>query len=464
MANQINKIDWEKDAIAKIGIEIFCSEAGSENGENSGINWDDANDVGTKLRSRIEPWLTALVQSEHLSLLVGSGLSTAISGLAGTSSQGMQKLEFKVENANIQKAAKESAAKTGRGEANAEDVFRVAIELLRGLEIAHNEQAEELKQEISSKLEALLNGVLKGEQEFLKAYEQGSEQEKKSTTEAFLYLKSFLLSFTSRVASRDRLHIFTTNYDRFIEYAMDDAGILWLDRFRGMLRPVFRNSRLDLDFHYNPPGIRGEPRYVEGVSKITKLHGSLDWTFDGKSIHREPMPFGAEALPRLSSAAEQSQKTYKPLIDSVVVYPNSAKDMETAFYPYAELFRDFSAAICRPNSVVVTYGYGFGDDHINRVLQEMLTIPSTHLLVISWDKAGGRIEKFVQKCNLAQISLLLGEPFAELSNLVNFYLPKPGIDRITQQLVKIKENREKAGVEKQGPSSENSEMESEKNG
>jgi len=31
-----------------------------------------------KLRSRIEPWLTALFQSEHLSLLVGSGLQRAL--------------------------------------------------------------------------------------------------------------------------------------------------------------------------------------------------------------------------------------------------------------------------------------------------------------------------------------------------------------------------------------------------
>ena len=31
-----------------------------------------------KLRPRIEPWLTALVQSEHLSLLVGSGLTHAV--------------------------------------------------------------------------------------------------------------------------------------------------------------------------------------------------------------------------------------------------------------------------------------------------------------------------------------------------------------------------------------------------
>lgn len=34
-------------------------------------------------RSRIEPWLTSLFQSEHLSLLCGSGITNAISVLAG---------------------------------------------------------------------------------------------------------------------------------------------------------------------------------------------------------------------------------------------------------------------------------------------------------------------------------------------------------------------------------------------
>lgn len=35
-----------------------------------------------KLRPRIEPWLTALFQSEHLSLLIGSGLTHAIHRMA----------------------------------------------------------------------------------------------------------------------------------------------------------------------------------------------------------------------------------------------------------------------------------------------------------------------------------------------------------------------------------------------
>lgn len=45
------------------------------------------------LRSRIEPWLTALFQSEHLSLLAGSGLTHAVHSLAADKpAAGMAKL------------------------------------------------------------------------------------------------------------------------------------------------------------------------------------------------------------------------------------------------------------------------------------------------------------------------------------------------------------------------------------
>ena len=218
-----------------------------------------------------------------------------------------------------------------------------------------------------------IGSILSTENEFhkkLNAEEEGSIR-------AFNLLKSFVLSFTSRAGSRERLNLFTTNYDRFIELACDETGVLLLDRFKGKLQPIFRNTRLELDYHYNPPGIRGEPRYVEGVARITKLHGSIDWRFDKDRIIECLLPFGAEnshpAIP-------------KNITEQVVIYPNSSKDLETAFYPYAELFRDFSSSICQPNSVILTYGYGFGDSHINRVIEDMLTIPSTHLVIIAWDR------------------------------------------------------------------------------
>ena len=225
------------------------------------------------------------------------------------------------------------------------------------------------------------------------------------------------------MGSRDRLHIFTTNYDRFIEYACDRAGIRLIDRFVGLLTPIFRASRLDVDFHYNPPGIRGEPRFLEGVAKFTKLHGSLDWISVNKEIVRTGLPFGAEY--------DHPDIPVKP-INTLMIYPNSSKDIETSMYPYVDLFRDFSAGICRPNSSLVTYGYGFGDDHINRVIKDMLTIPSTHLAILSYGDSNGRISKFCDEIgNKAQITLLLGSHFGNIKNLVDNYLPKPAIDNIT---------------------------------
>jgi hypothetical protein len=124
-----------------------------------------------------------------------------------------------------------------------------------------------------------------------------------------------------------------------------------------------------------------------------------------------------------------------------MIYPNSAKDVETTEYPYAELFRDLAAAVCRPNSVVVTYGYGFGDDHINRVLLDMLTIPSTHLVIVAYSSTDTRIATFIEKTREAQVSLLLGKHFADLKNLVENYLPKPALDYITGRMTDLLRNR-----------------------
>ncbi|GIV29201.1 MAG: hypothetical protein KatS3mg028_0267 [Bacteroidia bacterium] len=37
--------------------------------------------TGKKLEEKIEPWLTAVFQSEHLSLLLGSGLPIALNSI-----------------------------------------------------------------------------------------------------------------------------------------------------------------------------------------------------------------------------------------------------------------------------------------------------------------------------------------------------------------------------------------------
>ena len=284
-----------------------------------------------------------------------------------------------------------------------------------------------LKAALDAQLSLFLSSLLATESGISKGKDSASLQRAQAS------IQSFLLSFASRAASRERLHVFTTNYDRLIEHGCDLAGLRIIDRFVGALNPVFRASRVEVDVHYNPPGIRGEPRFMEGVLRLTKLHGSLDWFFDinEKRILRRGIPFGAP---------KDHTDVPKLPVDTVMIYPNPAKDVETTQYPYAELFRDFAAAVCRPNAVVVTYGYGFGDDHVNRVLLDMLTIPSTHLVIIAYS-GDARLTSFCQKTRDAQVSLLIGPHFGDLHQLIENYLPKPALDYITGRMTDLLKHR-----------------------
>lgn len=425
----------------------------------------ERNSGGEGWLDEVEPRIAALIQAEHVSLLIGSGLTTAIGYELGASTQGMDRVTLSSPLAPaIRREADVSAMRMGRNAANIEDDIRAARQLLDGLKVAANfadEQAApdadssiapspasfsdaarryhaELAKELDSLLTAFAKNVLAAERGIragLTPAEPERQQLEKANAARRL-LGSFLLTFASRAASRERLHVFTTNYDRLLEFACDLAGVHVLDRFVGSIEPVFRSSRLGLDLHYNPPGIRGEPRYVEGVVRLTKLHGSLDWRYQHgpwgrREVVRTALPFGADdSHPAVGNGS------------SIMIYPNAAKDVETLEYPYADLFRDFAAAACQPNGVVVTYGYGFGDDHVNRVLRDMLTLPSTHLLIISFDDKDGRIAAFDESVGRpAQVSIMAGAEVASLDKLVSRFLPKPAIDRITWRLAELLERR-----------------------
>ena len=384
-------------------------------------------------RSRIEPWLTSLFQSEHLSLLCGSGITNAISYLAGASGgTTMSATTFTLFKDEISEAAESSAKASGRENGNIEDQIRTANDLIRGLKILKKDtEASALETDLNRVVTNFAKSILSSENAIANAKDEEREN-------AYSVLVNFLLSFASRTGNRERLNIFTTNYDRLIEVGAELAGIHLMDRFVGTMMPVFRSSRLNLDIHYNPPGIRGEPRYLEGVARLTKLHGSVDWIQNDVEIRRMGLPFGADDIgPYLKAPGLKGANALK-----LMIYPNSAKDRETAEYPYVELFRDFAAAICRPNSTLVTYGYGFGDEHINRVIHDMLTIPSTHLVVISFNDPIGRILKFYyDSAHYAQMSVLMGKNLGDITNLANDYLPKSAIDRTTIRMAELLQHR-----------------------
>jgi len=428
---------WDGKNILKIKSEHLREV------ELSGGGDDSVQDSPEKLRKEIEPWLTALFQSEHLSLLMGTGITSAVHFMAKNElPQGMRMMEFDEFKKQVETSAAESAKNTGRGEPNIEDQIRVANDLIRGMEIYLSSRTEDDELDgLKGQLEKFKTELLDGLSDFAKdvlATEKNIAISS-SLENTMDYLTSFLVSFCSRSATRERLNLFTTNYDRLIEFSAEIAGVRLIDRFVGNLNPVFRASRLEVDMHYNPPGIRGEPRYLEGVVHYTKLHGSLDWINQDNTIRRFALPFGAD-----NSIDQFFPKTPSDEINlsQLMIYPNASKDRETAEYPYVELFRDFAASICRPNATLVLYGYGFGDDHINRIVRDMLTIPSTHLVIITFSDEGDRAKHFYDSVGRsAQISVLGGTHFGDLKNLVDYYLPKPAIDRTTNRMADLLKNR-----------------------
>ena len=93
-------------------------------------------------------------------------------------------------------------------------------------------------------------------------------------------------------------------------------------------------------------------------------------------------------------------------------------------------------------TTLITYGYSFGDEHINRVIRDMLTVPSTHLVIIAYNDPLGRIMKTYQELGRpSQISLLIGPALADLQILTESFLPKAAIDKTTFRMSELLKQR-----------------------
>ena len=61
--------------------------------------------------------------------------------------------------------------------------------------------------------------------------------------------------------------------------------------------------------------------------------------------------------------------------------------------PYSDLFRAMETALLKKNSVLITLGYSFADDHINRLILNSLAIPTFKLVIFGQSDAILRLTK-----------------------------------------------------------------------
>ena len=211
--------------------------------------------------------------------------------------------------------------------------------------------------------------------------------------------------------------IFSTNYDLAVEWAAESIDIFVINGFWGTHRRHFSPQSFDLGLS-NTQTV-GEARFGSYNINFVKLHGSLTW-FENSGNFIEVQ--SSVAKEKIDSLFEDSlnpdpdedgeidnydikEKSY----ENLMVLPSNEKYSQTSGYFYGELFRRFEKFLASPQTSLVVIGYGFNDEHVNRMIKSALLNPTFQLVIC--------LPEFTDICEISNL------PY-EINELINLKNPR----------------------------------------
>jgi len=271
---------------------------------------------------------------------------------------------------------------------------------------------------------AVLDGIIKKVQDFLwTRVTQGAFATEGDSTVRDLY-ERFYKKLVLRDRSLPRPWVFTTNYDHFSELAMDRLGIPYANGFSGVVERRFNPAIFRYALAEQLDVASRKWTAVDAFVYLCKLHGSVTWTEDDHGLF--PIK---EVWPPESS-------------NQMLIYPTPAKQNSSLGSPYADLFREFQSRIVREQSVLITAGYAFGDEHLNNIIYQALTIPTFRLVIFAAPDTGGEIAK-LRALRDPRIWIIGGDGPAEgtrahyFDMIVEHFMPQRPSDRIDDAVRKV---------------------------
>ena len=270
----------------------------------------------------------------------------------------------------------------------------------------------------------VLDGIIKKVQDFLwTRVTQGAFATQGDTTVRDLY-ERFYKKLVLRDRSLPRPWVFTTNYDHFSELAMDRLGIPYANGFSGVVERRFNPAIFRYALAEQLDVASRKWTAVDAFVYLCKLHGSVTWTEDDHGLF--PIK---EVWPPEST-------------NQMLIYPTPAKQNSSLGSPYADLFREFQSRIVREQSVLITAGYAFGDEHLNNIIYQALTIPTFRLVIFAAPDTAGEIAK-LRALRDPRIWIIGGDGPAEgtrahyFDMIVEHFMPQRPSDRIDDAVRKV---------------------------
>jgi hypothetical protein len=271
---------------------------------------------------------------------------------------------------------------------------------------------------------AVLDGIINKVQDFLwTRVTQGAFATEGDSTVRDLY-ERFYKKLVLRDRSLPRPWVFTTNYDHFSELAMDRLGIPYANGFSGVVERRFNPAIFRYALAEQLDVASRKWTAVDAFVYLCKLHGSVTWTEDDHGLF--PIK---EVWPPEST-------------NQMLIYPTPAKQNSSLGSPYADLFREFQSRIVREQSVLITAGYAFGDEHLNNIIYQALTIPTFRLVIFAAPDTAGEIAK-LRALRDPRIWIIGGDGPAEgtrahyFDMIVEHFMPQRPSDRIDDAVRKV---------------------------
>ena len=238
--------------------------------------------------------------------------------------------------------------------------------------------------------------------------------------------ESFYRKLVYRDRSLPRPWVFTTNYDLFNETAMDRLGIPYSNGFSGVVERRFNPSTFNFALAEQLDILSAKWSAVDNYIYLCKLHGSVNW------IEQEHGLFPIRELQNIPSED----------VSRVLIFPTPLKQNASLASPYSDLFREFHLRTCRKQTILFVLGYGFGDEHINNIIFQALTIPTFRLIIFASPESKGNIAK-LRALDDPRIWIIGGNGLGKEENAHHFntvireFMPQPPNNRAEKAIEEV---------------------------
>ena len=87
------------------------------------------------------------------------------------------------------------------------------------------------------------------------------------------------------------------------------------------------------------------------------------------------------------------------------------------------MFRQFASTITQSQSVLITVGYSFGDDHFNDIIYQALSNPTFTLIVVDYQGTRNEYINNLKELNDPRVIIIEGEFFGDFLTFSDTLMP-----------------------------------------